>query len=392
MATTRDYYDILGVPTRRQRRGDQARLPQARPAVAPRRQHRRRRRTSASRRSTRPTRSSPTRSAARPTTRSGVPAWAARAPEGYGPFGGFQGFGDIFDAFFGGATAGGRRPAAAPPGRRRPALRPELTFDEAIHGAEKEISFTALGPCETCDGSGAEAGSSPITCPQCDGSGEVREVRSTMLGQMVNVTACGRCRGQRPDRREALPDLSRRRPDGAQAHAARDRPGGHRRRPPDPPHRRGRGGAARRHARQPVRRHPRRGAPAASSATTRSSTYELRALDHPGGAGCAGAHRHARRRGAARDQAGHPARHGDPPPRQGRAAPAPAGRARRPPRARRRRGAHPPHRAPARAARGARGRESGSSSADGDGAPERPGLAPRKGKRSLGDRLKDAIS
>lgn len=116
-------------------------------------------------------------------------------PEGYGPFGGFSGFGDIFDAFFGQGAATGQRRGRPPAGAD---LRYDLklTFDEAIHGAEKEISFSALGKCETCDGSGAEPGSTPVTCPQCNGSGEVRQVRSTMLGQMVNVTTCGRCRGQ----------------------------------------------------------------------------------------------------------------------------------------------------------------------------------------------------
>ena len=108
-------------------------------------------------------------------------------------FGGFEGFGDIFDAFFGGAAQGQRR-------TRRPAgadLRYdiELTFDEAIHGVEKEVTFTALDRCDTCDGSGAEEGSETTTCPQCDGSGEIRQVRSTLLGQMVNVTQCGRCHG-----------------------------------------------------------------------------------------------------------------------------------------------------------------------------------------------------
>jgi molecular chaperone DnaJ len=126
--------------------------------------------------------------------RAGVGGTGAGA-EGYGPFGGFQGFGDIFDAFFGGSTATGaarrsRRPAGAD---LRYDL--ELTFDEAVHGAEKELTFSALDRCATCDGSGAAEGSSPITCPQCSGSGEVREVRSTLLGQMVNVTACPRCRG-----------------------------------------------------------------------------------------------------------------------------------------------------------------------------------------------------
>lgn len=126
--------------------------------------------------------------------RAGVGGTGAGA-EGYGPFGGFQGFGDIFDAFFGGSTASGsarrtRRPAGAD---LRYDL--ELSFEEAVHGAEKELTFTALDRCATCQGSGAAEGSSPLTCPQCQGSGEVREVRSTLLGQMVNVTTCPRCRG-----------------------------------------------------------------------------------------------------------------------------------------------------------------------------------------------------
>jgi molecular chaperone DnaJ len=115
--------------------------------------------------------------------------------EGYGPFGGFQGFGDIFDAFFGGAAAGGATRRARRPAGADLRYDLQLTFDEAIHGAEKELSFTSLDTCQTCDGSGAEEGSRPVTCPRCDGSGEVREVRNTLLGQMVNVTPCGRCRG-----------------------------------------------------------------------------------------------------------------------------------------------------------------------------------------------------
>jgi molecular chaperone DnaJ len=115
--------------------------------------------------------------------------------EGYGPFGGFQGFGDIFDAFFGGAAPGAARRGRPPTGADlRYDLR--LTFEESIRGAEKEIAFTALARCDTCVGSGAAPGTSPTSCPQCGGSGEIRSVRSTMLGQMVNVSTCGRCRGQ----------------------------------------------------------------------------------------------------------------------------------------------------------------------------------------------------
>jgi molecular chaperone DnaJ len=120
------------------------------------------------------------------------------AAEGFGSFGGFQtgfgGFSDLFDAFFGSAGAGtARRPRPPTGSDLRYDLR--LTFQESIAGAEKEIEFNSLDRCARCEGSGAEPGTSPTTCPQCNGSGEVRQVRSTMIGQMVNVSPCPRCRG-----------------------------------------------------------------------------------------------------------------------------------------------------------------------------------------------------
>jgi molecular chaperone DnaJ len=110
-------------------------------------------------------------------------------------FSGFGAFGDLFDAFFGGAaTAGARRAARVPAGAD---LRYDLTvtFAESISGVEKEIEFTALARCETCNGTGAEPGTEPHTCPKCNGTGEISHVRSTMLGQMVNITPCDRCKG-----------------------------------------------------------------------------------------------------------------------------------------------------------------------------------------------------
>ncbi len=115
--------------------------------------------------------------------------------EGYGPFGGFQGFGDLFDAFFGGtATAGARR--GRPPAGSDLRYDLRIAFEESIKGTEKEIEFAALDRCTTCGGSGAEPGGGTTTCPQCGGAGEIRQVRATMLGQMVNVTTCPRCRGE----------------------------------------------------------------------------------------------------------------------------------------------------------------------------------------------------
>jgi molecular chaperone DnaJ len=128
-------------------------------------------------------------------------AAAGTGAGGFDPFGGFnagqqggfQGFGDIFDAFFGGAAGGGRRPRVPTGADLRYDL--EITFAEAISGVEKEVEFASLTRCETCSGSGAEPGTDPITCPRCQGTGEIRSVRSTMLGQIVNVVACDRCRG-----------------------------------------------------------------------------------------------------------------------------------------------------------------------------------------------------
>jgi molecular chaperone DnaJ len=125
--------------------------------------------------------------------RAGVDGGAGGGPSGFEGFGGFS---DIFDAFFGGAAAGGsaRRGRPQPGADLRYDLR--ISFEEAVKGTEKEIEFRVLGRCETCSGTGAKPGSTPVTCPQCQGRGEVRSVRQTMLGQMVNVNACPRCRGE----------------------------------------------------------------------------------------------------------------------------------------------------------------------------------------------------
>jgi molecular chaperone DnaJ len=111
-------------------------------------------------------------------------------------FEGFGGFSDIFDAFFGGAagSSSARRGRPQPGADLRYDLR--ITFEEAVRGTQKEIEFSVLQRCETCTGSGAAPGTEAISCSHCNGRGEVRSVRQTMLGQMVNVIACPRCHGE----------------------------------------------------------------------------------------------------------------------------------------------------------------------------------------------------
>jgi molecular chaperone DnaJ len=115
---------------------------------------------------------------------------------------GFSGFGsdfgsvaDIFEEFFGGAFGGRRRERRGP--RRGADLRYDLnvSFEEAVFGIEREIEVTRPELCDRCNGSGAEPGTSPITCPTCSGSGEVRRVQQSILGSFVNVTTCPQCKG-----------------------------------------------------------------------------------------------------------------------------------------------------------------------------------------------------
>jgi molecular chaperone DnaJ len=110
--------------------------------------------------------------------------------EGFGDLGGFA---DVFETFFGGGRRGGYRGP-----QRGTDLRYDMaiTFEEAVFGSEKQIDIPVLQPCERCDGTGAEPGSSATTCPRCQGSGELRRVQQSVFGQFVSVVACERCQGE----------------------------------------------------------------------------------------------------------------------------------------------------------------------------------------------------
>lgn len=116
-------------------------------------------------------------------------------------FGGFSDFGDlgdIFGSFFGG---GGFQSSSQP--RKKGPTRGEdlryimdLTFEEAVFGAEKEVTYNRNIVCHTCNGSGAEPGSSKHTCPKCNGTGRVRVQKQTMFGTMMSEQICDMCDGE----------------------------------------------------------------------------------------------------------------------------------------------------------------------------------------------------
>jgi len=116
---------------------------------------------------------------------------------GGAPGAGFPDISDLFDEFFGGLGGFGRRGPQRGPVRGAD-LRFNLTieFEEAVLGVEREIEVTRDETCSRCHGNGAEPGTTPIRCPTCSGSGEVRQRQQTILGTFVNVTTCPRCRGE----------------------------------------------------------------------------------------------------------------------------------------------------------------------------------------------------
>jgi len=120
---------------------------------------------------------------------------------------------DIFGSFFGGGGVdfdffgGGRRRANNGPSKGanlRYGLR--ITFDEAVKGCTKSITLNLKDTCKSCSGSGAKAGTSPVTCSKCGGSGQVVMTQQSLFGMVRNVQVCPDCRGTGKIIKDKCPD------------------------------------------------------------------------------------------------------------------------------------------------------------------------------------------
>lgn len=109
------------------------------------------------------------------------------------PFGFSGGFGDIFSQIFGGGM-GASRPSGPPAGADLE-VTARLSFADAVFGAKVPVEVRTAVPCSDCEATGSAGGAEPAVCPDCHGSGQVRRVRQSLLGQMVTAGACGRCGG-----------------------------------------------------------------------------------------------------------------------------------------------------------------------------------------------------
>ena len=122
---------------------------------------------------------------------------AGLARGGFEPvFADFGSLSDVFAAFFGDDLLGG---AGARQNRSRRGgdvqAVVEIELEEAFTGAAVSVPLDVALPCERCDSSGAEPGTSARTCPTCSGSGAVRSVSQNIFGQFVQQRACPECGG-----------------------------------------------------------------------------------------------------------------------------------------------------------------------------------------------------
>ena len=115
---------------------------------------------------------------------------------GGGGFGGFGGFdvdlGDIFGSFFGGGSSRQRR--NGPQRGDDIELNVTISFEEAVFGCKKDVSFQRYSKCSSCSGSGSADGKSE-TCPSCRGTGQRRVMQNLGGMQFQSTTTCDTCRG-----------------------------------------------------------------------------------------------------------------------------------------------------------------------------------------------------
>ncbi len=124
-------------------------------------------------------------------------------PNGFGGGGGGYGggaydvdLGDIFNSFFGGGFGGSSRRRTGPQKGADLKYHMALEFMEAAFGCTKSFQITKEDLCKSCNGSGAQPGTTPETCPTCRGAGRVQQQTQTLFGMTMVTKACPSCNGR----------------------------------------------------------------------------------------------------------------------------------------------------------------------------------------------------
>jgi molecular chaperone DnaJ len=116
-----------------------------------------------------------------------------------GSSGGFGGFEDIFDSFFGGGRSSrSQRGSGGTVSRKGEdiGIRVTINLEDVLTGIEKEVEYEHYVKCDACKGTGAKDGTAMKTCPDCGGRGSVVQEAHTFFGNVQTTTTCPRCGGK----------------------------------------------------------------------------------------------------------------------------------------------------------------------------------------------------
>lgn len=142
---------------------------------------------------------------------------SAGARQDGSPFGGFdfsqfqQGFGQggvdfDFGDIFGDVFGGGRGGRSQTPRGRDISIDLEIPFKDAIFGTTRAVLLAKVSTCSLCHGTGGKPGTELETCKTCNGSGRIHETRNSILGQFTSVRACATCDGSGKIPKEKCPE------------------------------------------------------------------------------------------------------------------------------------------------------------------------------------------
>lgn len=122
----------------------------------------------------------------------------SKAGNGFGGFG-FEdlgGFGDLFDILFGSGRTGGSRRYTGPQKGADREMRIDISLEEAVYGAKKNVQIVRSETCSSCSGSGVAEGGEVKTCSRCKGTGQATTVQSTPFGRFESIRPCHACGGE----------------------------------------------------------------------------------------------------------------------------------------------------------------------------------------------------
>lgn len=110
-------------------------------------------------------------------------------------FSGMGGIDDLLRSVFGDSGLFGGRPYRPPRGRDV-LVRAGISLEGAAFGTDVTVEYEAAIACSNCVGTGSRPGTTPVTCPDCGGGGQVRMAQRSVFGTMMSVTTCPTCRGE----------------------------------------------------------------------------------------------------------------------------------------------------------------------------------------------------